>query len=122
MSNIYDKAYELEKAIRESDEFQNLEAAYETVMKEESSKKLFESFRDTQLALQEKQMQGEEITDEVLDQARKVVELVQQQPDISKLMEQEQRLHLVINDVSRIITKSLEELYGMVDDKDQPFN
>ncbi|TQS76593.1 YlbF family regulator [Ornithinibacillus gellani] len=122
MSNIYDKAYELEKAIRESDEFQNLEAAYETVMKEESSKKLFESFRDTQLALQEKQMQGEEITEEELDQARKVVELVQQQPDISKLMEQEQRLHLVINDVSRIITKSLEELYGMVDDKDQPFN
>lgn len=122
MSNIYDKAYELEKAIRESDEFKNLEAAYETVMNEDSSKKLFESFRDTQLALQEKQMQGEEITEEELDQARKVVELVQQQPDISKLMEQEQRLHLVINDVSRIITKSLEELYGMVDDKDQPFN
>ncbi len=112
MPNIYDSAYDLEKAIRESEEFKNLETAYEAVMNDPSAKQMFENFRDTQMELQEKQMQGQEITEEEVEQARNVVELVQQHDDISKLMEEEQRLNLVINEVSRIITKPLEELYG----------
>ncbi|MFD1037646.1 YlbF family regulator [Virgibacillus byunsanensis] len=112
MPNIYDSAYDLEKAIRESEEFTNLKQAYEAVMNDESAKQMFNNFRDTQMQLQEKQMQGEEITEEEVEKARQVVELVQQHEDISKLMEQEQHLNTVINDVSRIITKPLEELYG----------
>ncbi|WP_106498114.1 YlbF family regulator [Lentibacillus sp. Marseille-P4043] len=112
MPNIYDSAYDLEKAIRESDEFKNLKEAYDAVMSDESAKQMFDNFRDTQMELQEKQMQGQDISEEEVEKARQVVELVQQHEDISKLMEQEQRLNMVINDVSRIITKPLEELYG----------
>lgn len=112
MPNIYDSAYDLEKAIRESEEFKSLETAYQVVMDDPSAKQMFDNFRDTQMALQEKQMQGQEITEEEVEQARQVVELVQQHEDISKLMEEEQRLNQVINDVSQIITKPLEELYG----------
>lgn len=118
MSNMYDSAYSLEKAIRESDEFKELQQAYEAVMNESSAKKMFEDFRDTQIALQEKQMQGEEITEEEVEKARNIVELVQEHPGISALMDKEQRLNLVINEISRIITKPLEELYG-TDDNEQ---
>ncbi|GAA5416717.1 UPF0342 protein YheA [Paraliobacillus ryukyuensis] len=113
MANIYDSAYELEKAIRNSDEFQALKEAYETVMADEIAKKMFDDFRNTQIELQEKQMQGQEITEEEIEQARKVVETVQQHEQISKLMEEEQRLNVLINDVSKIITKPLEDLYGV---------
>jgi len=112
MSNMYDSAYELQTAIRESDDFQALKGAFEKVMDDASSKKMFENFRDTQLALQEKQMQGQDITEEEVEKARQVVELVQQHPDISDLMEKEQRLNKAINYLSQIITKPLEELYG----------
>lgn len=112
MSNIYDNAYNLEKAIRESTEFQNLKTAYETVMSDPESKTMFESFRDTQLNLQEKQMQGIEISEEEVEQARNVVELVQGNEVIAKLMEEEQRLNLIIGEISSIITKPLEEVYG----------
>ncbi|QDP39709.1 YlbF family regulator [Radiobacillus deserti] len=112
MANMYDSAYDLEKAIRNSEEFQGLKQAYETVMADEQAKKMFDDFRKTQIELQEKQMQGQEITEEEVEKARQVVELVQQHEQISNLMEQEQRLNVVINDVSRIITKPLEELYG----------
>lgn len=112
MANIQDSAHELENAIRNSDEFQDLKQAYDTVMTDEVAKKMFEDFRDTQLELQEKQMQGQEITEEEVEKARKVVETVQQHEQISKLMEQEQRLNVLINDISKTITKPLEELYG----------
>ncbi|GAA0471107.1 YlbF family regulator [Alkalibacillus silvisoli] len=112
MANIYDLAYDLEKGLRESEEFQALKNAYETVMNDPSTKQMFDNFRDTQLNLQQKQMQGEEITEEEVNKAKQVVELVQQNEDISKLMEEEQRLNTVIGDVSKIITKPLEDLYG----------
>ncbi|MUK90063.1 hypothetical protein GMD78_16955 [Ornithinibacillus sp. L9] len=112
MPNIYDSAYDMEKAIRESEEFQGLKSAFEAVMNDPSAKQMFDNFRNTQMELQQKQMQGEEITEEEVEKARQVVELVQQHEDISKLMEQEQRLNMMINEVSQIITKPLEELYG----------
>lgn len=119
MPSIYDSAYDLEKAIRESEEFKELQVAFEAVMNDSSTRQMFENFRDTQMKLQEKQMQGQEITQEEVEEARKIVELVQQQEDISNLMEREQRLNVVINDLSKIITKPLEELYGLDSDEAQ---
>ncbi|MEQ6377256.1 YlbF family regulator [Bacillaceae bacterium S4-13-58] len=110
--NTYDIANDMEKAIRESDEFKSLKQAFDAVMGDESTRRMFDDFRDTQLELQQKQMQGLEITEEEVEKARKVVEVVQQNPVISKLMEEEQRLNVLINDISTIITKPLEELYG----------
>lgn len=111
MSNIYDRAYSLEKAIRESDEFNVLKEMFRIVMNDVSSKQLFEDFRNKQIEIQEKQMQGQEISEEELEQVKQVVELVQQDEDIVKLMDAEQRLNIVINDVSQIIMKPLEDLY-----------
>ncbi|GEN45765.1 YlbF family regulator [Alkalibacillus haloalkaliphilus] len=112
MSNLYDLAYDLEKGLRESEEFQGLKDAYDKVMNDPTTKQMFDNFRDTQLNLQQKQMQGEEISEEEVNKAKQVVELVQQNEDISKLMEEEQRLNTVIGDISKIITKPLEDLYG----------
>lgn len=112
MSNVYDQAYLLEKAVRESDGYQNLKSAFETVMGNPESKKLFEDFRNTQIQLQEKQMQGAEITEEEVEAAKTVVEAVQSHESISKLMEAEQHLNVIINEVSGIIMKPLEDLYG----------
>lgn len=112
MSKVNESAHVLEGAIRESEEFIELKSAYNTVMDHPESKELFEKFRNIQLDLQEKQIQGLEITEEEVQEAQKIVELVQQHEDISKLMDAEQVLNGVINEVSRIITTPLEELYG----------
>lgn len=112
MANIHDSAHALEKDIRNSEEFRALETVFAKVMNDPTSKEMFETFRDTQLELQEKQMQGVDISEEEIESARKVVEAVQEHEDISQLMEAEQQLNVVINDISRIITKPLEELYG----------
>ncbi|GEN30735.1 cell fate (sporulation/competence/biofilm development) regulator YlbF (YheA/YmcA/DUF963 family) [Cerasibacillus quisquiliarum] len=111
MSNMYDSANDIEKAIRNSVEFKELVESYHNVMNDEEAKQLFEAFRDTQMNLQEKQMEGIEISQEEIDRARQIVEKVQQNEMISKLIEKEQRLNLIIDDISRIITRPLEDLY-----------
>lgn len=110
--NLYDVAYQLEQALRESDEFKALKKLYDEVEADESARRMFENFRDIQLRLQQKQMNGEEITEEEIVQAQKSVQLVQQHEKIAKLMETEQRMSMAIQDLNKIIMKPLEELYG----------
>lgn len=111
-TNFYDPAYELEKAIRNSDEYTNLKKLYDEVNSDESAKRMFENFRNIQMQLQEKQMMGQQITQEEVEQAQKTVALVQQHPTISRLMEAEQRMSMVIAELNQIIMKPLEDLYG----------
>ncbi len=73
---------------------------------------MFENFRDIQVNLQQKQMTGQEITQEEVEQAQKTVALVQQHDKISQLMEAEQRVSVLIGELNKIIMKPLEELYG----------
>ena len=110
--NLYDLAYTVENGIRQSAEYAELKKQYEAVMADESARTMFHNFRDIQLKLQEKQMTGQEITEEEVQQAQKTVALVQQHEVISKLMEAEQRMSVVLGDLNRIITKPLEDLYG----------
>ncbi|NGP43894.1 YlbF family regulator [Bacillaceae bacterium SIJ1] len=115
MANMYDEAYNLEKAIRGSEEFQKLSELYEQLQADEMAKKLFDNFRQVQMDLQQKQMQGEEITQEDIEQAQKQAQLVQQHDLISKVMEVEQRLSQSLTDINKIIMKPLEELYGTME-------
>ncbi|PLR89940.1 YlbF family regulator [Bacillus sp. T33-2] len=110
--NLYDSAYDLEKAIRQSKQYADLKRLYDEVNQDESAKRMFENFRNIQIQLQQKQMMGQEITHEEVEHAQKTVALVQQHDKISKLMEAEQRMSQVITELNQIIVKPLEELYG----------
>ncbi|MFC0272106.1 YlbF family regulator [Metabacillus herbersteinensis] len=110
--NLYDVAYNLEKALRESDDYKNLKQLYSDVNSDESASKMFENFRNLQLNLQQKQMSGEEITQEEIEQAQKSVQLVQQHEKIAQLMDAEQRMSMLITELNKIIMKPLEDMYG----------
>ncbi|WP_043933155.1 YlbF family regulator [Bacillus sp. EB01] len=110
--NFYDAANELEKAIRESNEYKQLRQVYDEVNADPSARTMFENFRQIQMNLQQKQMSGQPISQEEVDQAQKSVALVQQHPTISRLMETEQRMGMVIGELNKIIMKPLEDLYG----------
>jgi cell fate (sporulation/competence/biofilm development) regulator YlbF (YheA/YmcA/DUF963 family) len=120
MANVYDVAYDLEKALRNSEDFQTLKNSYDEVNKDSETKELFGRFRDIQVSLQQKQMSGQEVTPEEVEEAQKLFADVQQNETISKLMAAEQRMSMIINDLNKVITKPLEELYGpMVEENER---
>ncbi|KZE67191.1 hypothetical protein AWM68_04855 [Fictibacillus phosphorivorans] len=120
MANVYDVAYDLEKALRNSEDFTALKQSYDEVNNNPETKELFGKFRDIQVNLQQKQMSGQEVTPEEIEEAQKLFADVQQNETISKLMAAEQRMSMIINDLNKVITKPLEELYGpMVDEAGQ---
>lgn len=112
MANVYDVAYTLEKAIRDSDDFKRLKQLYENVNNDPSSKRLFDSFRETQFELQQKQMMGEDISEEDIQKAQQQFTLIGQHEGIAQLMQAEERMSMIINDITKVVMKPLEELYG----------
>jgi cell fate (sporulation/competence/biofilm development) regulator YlbF (YheA/YmcA/DUF963 family) len=120
MANVYDVAYDLEKALRNSDDFQALKKNYDEVNNSPETKVLFDKFRDIQVALQQKQMAGQEVTQEEVEEAQNLFAEVQQNETISKLMAAEQRMSMIINEINKIITKPLEELYGPMAEENEP--
>jgi cell fate (sporulation/competence/biofilm development) regulator YlbF (YheA/YmcA/DUF963 family) len=112
MANLYDLAYEMEKAIRNSNEYMQLKRLYDEVNRDEAARRMFDNFRQIQMDLQQKQMMGMDISQEEVEHAQKTVALVQQHHTIARLMEAEQRMSMMVADLNRIVLKPLEDLYG----------
>lgn len=112
--NIHDAAYELEKAIRESEEYNQLKQAYDAVNADAMSRNMFDQFRQIQMSLQQKQMMGQDISQAEVEEAQKSVALVQQNEKITLLMQVEQRMSMVIGELNQVIMRPLEDLYGKV--------
>ena len=111
MSNFYDTANQLERELRQSEEFTAVKEAFEAVQQSEEAKALFEEFRDMNVKFQQKQMNGEELTEEDMDYANDLYQKASSNEAIQTLMQAEQRLNVVMQDINRILTTSLQELY-----------
>lgn len=111
MTNVQDQANALEAALRESEEFQQMKELYSKVNNNAESKKLFDEFRDIQMTLQQKQMQGEELLEEEIQKAQNSAQEIENDENIRGLMEAEQKMSELIQNLNRVIMKPIEELY-----------
>jgi cell fate (sporulation/competence/biofilm development) regulator YlbF (YheA/YmcA/DUF963 family) len=112
-TNIHDIAYTLQNAFKENEDFVTLQQQYKEVLGNPETKALFEEFRNMQMEMQQKMMQGEQLSEADNEKAQEIVTRVQQDLKISGLMQAEQRMNLLVNDLNKIIMKPLEELYGV---------
>ena len=112
MSNIYDTANQLERDLRDLAEFKIVKESFEAIEADETAKALFDEFRQVNIELQQKQYSGQEITEEDIQKAQELGQKVSENEYIKALMEAEQRLNTIMQDINRIITNPLQELYN----------
>ncbi|GIO40122.1 UPF0342 protein [Paenibacillus antibioticophila] len=110
--NIYDKANELAKALRESKEVEDVESAMKLVEADPESKKMLDDFRNRQNELQQMMMAGNMPSQEEMETMEKRFEVLSMNLGIRRLFEAERRLSVAIQDINKIITDSLQHLYG----------
>jgi cell fate (sporulation/competence/biofilm development) regulator YlbF (YheA/YmcA/DUF963 family) len=110
--NLYDIAYDLEKVFRKSDEYTRLKRLSTAVNADPATKQLFTNFNNLQIELQQKQMTGQNIMQQEIEAFQKTAVVVQQNEKIVKLIEAEQRVNMLIMELTKIITKPIEEIYG----------
>lgn len=108
--NIYDKAYELARALKESEEARQLKAAKLAAEADPEAKRMLDDFREGQGLLQQKMMAGEEPSAEEMEQMNKLYEIIVQHPPVGRLMEAERRFAVVFEDVNRIVSDVLKSI------------
>ncbi len=111
MINIYDDINKLEASLRQTDQFANVKDAIESVKADPEALALFQSFRKIQLSLQEKQMQGEEISGEEIEYAQKTAQLAQTNEKIFQMLQAEMALSQMIEEINRVLLKPVQEMY-----------
>lgn len=111
MANIYDTANQLERELRESEQFQDLKGSFDRLKANEEAYALFKEFQELQQSLQQKMMAGEEMTEEEAQKAQELSQKIQQDGIVSDLMQKEQAFSFVANDLNRIIMGPVRDLY-----------
>jgi cell fate (sporulation/competence/biofilm development) regulator YlbF (YheA/YmcA/DUF963 family) len=107
--NIYDKAYDLARALQESDELKELTQLNEQIQADPDSKRMLDDFRQRQVELQQKMMSGEMPAKEEMDKLEKLYEVISLNPSLRRLFEAERRLGVIMEDVQRIISEPLKD-------------
>ncbi|HUC94314.1 MAG TPA: YlbF family regulator [Paenibacillus sp.] len=108
--NVYDKAYELAKAMRESQEAKELKEARNQVNADSDAKRMLDDFRSRQRELQQKMMGGEEPQAEDMEKLNKLYEVLSLNPLIHKLFEAERRFTVIFDDVNRIMSEAIQNV------------
>ncbi|WP_313996279.1 YlbF family regulator [uncultured Paenibacillus sp.] len=108
--NVYDKAYELAKAMRESQEAKELKEARNRVNADSDAKRMLDDFRSRQRELQQKMMGGEEPQAEDMEKLNKLYEVLSLNPLIHKLFEAERRFTVIFDDVNRIMSEAIQNV------------
>ncbi|MGP0578746.1 YlbF family regulator [Paenibacillus peoriae] len=110
--NIYDKAHDLAKALKESKEVEEITSAMKLIETDPEAKKMLDDFRERQMEVQQRMMSGDMPAQEEMEKMEKLFEVLSLNLNIHRLFDAERRLSVIIEDVNKIIADSLQHLYG----------
>ncbi len=105
--DIQSKAQELADALVQSDAYKKLNKARETVESHEAARIMLRDFHKKQEKLQQQQAEGQEITQDQMEEVRKLYEIMNINPYLRELMEAEFEFGSLMMEVQEILGKTL---------------
>ncbi|MGX7111910.1 YlbF family regulator [Gemella cuniculi] len=111
MTNIYDKANEFERALRESEEYKASISASEALYADAEAKELYTEFVATQKKLMEGAQTGEQPSEEELKSFEEIQQKLMGNTKFLEFVQVQQKLQFLIEDLNKIMYKPLDELF-----------
>ena len=101
--NVYNEAHSLAKAIRESEEFKQYEAAKKKVADNPTLIEMINDFQTKQFEMQAKLMMGETASESVNSQIQDLYNIMMKDPLSAQYLQCEVRFSMMMNDVYKIL-------------------
>lgn len=105
--SVIGKAHELAKAIKESKEWQRYQAAKKEIEQREAAKIMLRDLNAKQLVIYQKQLMGEQPSEQDLAELQRVAETVSLNPYVREFLEAEHELMQMMAQVQTIINDAL---------------
>ena len=101
--NVYDQAHQLAKAIRESEEFKQLEKKKKQIEENPELDKAIKDFMGKQLELQTMQMMGQSVDESAFQQLQQLSVVLMQDPLAANYLQCQMRFTMMMSDVYKIV-------------------
>ncbi len=101
--NVHDEAHNLAKAIKESPEYKQYAELKATASQNEELAAMLNDFQAKQFEIQAKQMMGEELDSDLMEQIQSLYQILMKDPLASQYVQAEMRFSLLVNDVYNIL-------------------
>ncbi len=107
MTNVYDKAHELAKAMKDDETVTAYREAVLNIEKQEAKKKMIEDFRAIQFEAYQDKMTKGEVSEETKKKLQDVVSIIQLNPEITDFLEVEQKFSILFDDIMKILNEAI---------------
>lgn len=111
MVNIYDTANQLERDLRQTDEYKALEEAFGTMKADQESYLVFKEFQNAQIEIQQLMGQGQAPDEAKMKEWQEIAAKIEKYPLVQALMAHEQAMDVMMRDINAIVTKPMADLY-----------
>ncbi len=106
--NVYDKAYELVKALKESDDYKEYIRLANVIKKDNEAQRMLKDFRKKNFDVQKLQLERKPVDQSKIDEMQKLYDIIKLNKDINQFLIVEYRLGKTMVDVQRIIGEGIK--------------
>lgn len=107
MSNVYDLAHRLARAIKDSDEYKNYFDKKKILDSDKKNKQMVEDFKKKALTIQMDKMAGKDVKEE-LEKLNNLEQVLMLNPTISEFLQAELRFSQMVQDITKIIGEAID--------------
>lgn len=105
--NVYEDAHNLQRAIKDSDEYKKFSEAKNKLNEKPEIKSMMDDFQRKQIEMQTKQMLGQEGSSEMMADIAKLSAIVMQDPLAAEYLQCQMRFSVMIKDVYDILNEAI---------------
>ena len=106
MSNVYDRAHDLARALSASTEYRQYEEGRKKLEANKENFKMLQDFRMKQLEIQQAQMMGQNV-DAKMKQLEQMYQVLSLNPAINEFLQMEMRFSRMMMDIQKIIGQAV---------------
>ncbi|MCW0953093.1 YlbF family regulator [Weissella ceti] len=111
MVNIFDSVNAVEKDLRETPQYKNLNEALKAVRANEEASAIFTRFQEAQVAINSSMQTGQQPEEAQIMEWQAVAKEMEMVDELKTLMETEQAMNQLLMQINNAITKPIAELY-----------
>lgn len=101
--NVYDEAHNLARALKESPEYMQYVDLKDKASQNQELAAMLNDFQAKQFEIQAKQMMGEELGPEMMEQIQSLYQILMKDPLAAQYVQAEMRFSMLVNDVYNIL-------------------
>lgn len=105
--NVYDKAHELSRALKENKDVQEFKLTYEKIKDDKKSKKMLDDFRKIQFEAYSEQMKEGKISDGTMEKIQNLSNILSFNSQLSKYLQAEAKFSVLWEEILNILNEAV---------------